>query len=251
MKQLAINISDEMLLKKISNGIQLIKPNNSYQQSLPSIATILKLPMSVHFLDKKCIIQNTNEFAINSCGYPSLKATIGKTWHIVVKKEAANMIIHNHLEVLQKNQILIKEEHFIGKTNDVSFPVIRFRYPLYDEQKSNIGILSFGFALKGSELSLLTQGLAALMDLGLLGKVQNYSDIFSFHRVINGVYLSQREFECVKLLVKGKTIKMIAQILGLSPRTVEHYLENIRSKLGIASKTELIDVVINHIINQS
>lgn len=51
--------------------------------------------------------------------------------------------------------------------------------------------------------------------------------------------LSTREKECIKLLVKGKSTKEIATLLGLSPRTVEHYLENIKNKFNCLYKNEL------------
>ena len=38
-------------------------------------------------------------------------------------------------------------------------------------------------------------------------------------------------------LSKGKTNRDIAQILGLSPRTVDKHLEQIYSKLGVENRT--------------
>src|SRR5581483_8932447 len=45
-----------------------------------------------------------------------------------------------------------------------------------------------------------------------------------------GALLSPREKECMKLLLLGKSAKETALLLGLSPRTVEFYFENIRKK---------------------
>jgi DNA-binding CsgD family transcriptional regulator len=45
------------------------------------------------------------------------------------------------------------------------------------------------------------------------------------------------------LLLKGKTIVAVASILGLSPRTVEYYVKNMKSKLGCRTKFELLDAV--------
>lgn len=52
--------------------------------------------------------------------------------------------------------------------------------------------------------------------------------------------LSPREISCIKYLLKGKTAKEIAKHLNLSYRTIEYYLENIRSKTGCRNKYELI-----------
>ena len=56
-------------------------------------------------------------------------------------------------------------------------------------------------------------------------------------------YFTRREAECMVLLLKGKTISGVAKILKLSPRTVEYYIKNMKSKLGCRTKYELIDLV--------
>ena len=49
--------------------------------------------------------------------------------------------------------------------------------------------------------------------------------------------LTSRESEVLSWLSKGKTNRDIAQILGLSPRTVDKHLEQIYSKLGVENRT--------------
>lgn len=49
--------------------------------------------------------------------------------------------------------------------------------------------------------------------------------------------VSQREGEVLSWLSKGKSNRDIAQILGLSPRTVTKHLENILEKLGVENRT--------------
>jgi DNA-binding CsgD family transcriptional regulator len=43
--------------------------------------------------------------------------------------------------------------------------------------------------------------------------------------------LSDREIECLRWLVEGKSAADAGTILGLSPRTVKFHLENVRRKL--------------------
>lgn len=52
--------------------------------------------------------------------------------------------------------------------------------------------------------------------------------------------LSERERQCLELFKEGKTAQMTGAILGLSQRTVEHYFDNIKNKLGCNSKTDLL-----------
>ena len=63
--------------------------------------------------------------------------------------------------------------------------------------------------------------------------------------VIDNVKLSLRESQCLDILATGKTAKEIAAEIGLSHRTVEHYLENIRNKLGVGNKHELFLKLLN------
>lgn len=52
--------------------------------------------------------------------------------------------------------------------------------------------------------------------------------------------LSKREQEVVKLLLEGKSNKLIASALSISDRTVEFHLRNIYEKSDVSSRTELI-----------
>ncbi len=50
-----------------------------------------------------------------------------------------------------------------------------------------------------------------------------------------------REFECLFYTLRGMTYKMIADILNISPRTVEKFIWGIKNKMGCTYKTELIE----------
>lgn len=52
--------------------------------------------------------------------------------------------------------------------------------------------------------------------------------------------LTNRESEVVKLLLQGKSNKLIASSLGISDRTVEFHLKNIYAKFQVSSRIELI-----------
>ncbi|WP_407120568.1 response regulator [Bradyrhizobium sp. STM 3561] len=57
--------------------------------------------------------------------------------------------------------------------------------------------------------------------------------------------LTTREGEVLAWLSKGKTNRDIAQILGLSPRTVDKHLEQIYSKLGVENRTAAAAIAAN------
>jgi len=56
--------------------------------------------------------------------------------------------------------------------------------------------------------------------------------------------LTAREGEVLSWLSKGKTNRDIAQILGLSPRTVDKHLEQIYSKLGVENRTAAVTIAV-------
>lgn len=56
----------------------------------------------------------------------------------------------------------------------------------------------------------------------------------------NNTVLSPRQIECLKYLSEGYNMKRIASVLNLSPRTVEFYLNSIKTKTGCTSTKALI-----------
>ncbi|KTD82220.1 helix-turn-helix transcriptional regulator [Legionella waltersii] len=62
----------------------------------------------------------------------------------------------------------------------------------------------------------------------------------------NTYELTQRECECVFLLTRGKSAKEIGELLSLSKRTIESYIENIKNKMDCKNKAEiLVKAVLN------
>lgn len=54
------------------------------------------------------------------------------------------------------------------------------------------------------------------------------------------VELTDRQTDCLLYLVKGMTIKEIAKELNLAPKTIEHYLTTVKTKLNCHSRSSLI-----------
>ncbi|WP_395943344.1 response regulator transcription factor [Brevundimonas sp.] len=56
--------------------------------------------------------------------------------------------------------------------------------------------------------------------------------------------LSPRELECVVWVSRGKSSGDIGAILGLSPRTVDSYLEKVCAKLRVRTRIEAVAVAV-------
>ncbi|MBY0462514.1 MAG: LuxR C-terminal-related transcriptional regulator [Alphaproteobacteria bacterium] len=57
-------------------------------------------------------------------------------------------------------------------------------------------------------------------------------------------FLTKRESDCLRLMVRGQIAKEIAHNLSLSPRTVESYLLSIKLKLACASRSQIVEKVL-------
>lgn len=60
-------------------------------------------------------------------------------------------------------------------------------------------------------------------------------------------YLTPREIEVLYHLIRGKSLKKIGDLLEISPRTSEQHLENIKLKLNLDSKEDIIEKIIDSI----
>ncbi len=58
--------------------------------------------------------------------------------------------------------------------------------------------------------------------------------------------LTERQKEVLALLVKGKTMREVATILKITPRTVAFHKYRIMERLEISSNAELIRYAIKH-----
>lgn len=59
-----------------------------------------------------------------------------------------------------------------------------------------------------------------------------------------GLALSPREMECLVWVSRGKSSGDIGSILGLSPRTVDSYLEKVCAKLRVRTRIEAVAIAV-------
>lgn len=63
--------------------------------------------------------------------------------------------------------------------------------------------------------------------------------------------LSDRELEVFQLIGRGYTTRTIAESIGISPKTVENYRENIKKKLDLRNSAELVRHAVQFAIDAS
>lgn len=86
----------------------------------------------------------------------------------------------------------------------------------------------------------------------LLPKTKTVFKKYFLGEVYGNMYFTGREAEVMVQLMQGKTLQAAAYALKLSPRTIEFYVKNMKTKLACRTKSELIGKVfasdfINHV----
>lgn len=64
------------------------------------------------------------------------------------------------------------------------------------------------------------------------------------------IHFTQRQCECLYYLSQHQSTKQIAQFLNLSHRSVETYIQTIKSKIGVSSKSDLLKFIHRHELTQ-
>jgi DNA-binding NarL/FixJ family response regulator len=96
---------------------------------------------------------------------------------------------------------------------------------------------AIGFVCKGTEPATFTQALASLLSGGFY---------FSSEALVakplsqDVAGLTPREKQVLDELVTGQSTKLIARKLGLAPTTVDKHIDQIRAKVGVATRMQLV-----------
>jgi len=234
--------NEELGVIPYRNGVRLVQPIRTSRQSSDELTTIGKLlaaPCNAYFLNTESRLVNGNITNAKVMGYDSIKASIGKSLDDVYAREMAEPIHANDRQILSEQKANFFEE-MIVYDNEVNKNCLSIKMPLYDGEKVN-GI--FGFSIVFGEQQL-DKSLAIIAEAGLLHVMHPYTSIikhFSAYQCEEIPQLTARELQILDLVVRGKICPEISLRLGLSKRTVEHYIANVKEKFNVQTKSELIE----------
>jgi DNA-binding CsgD family transcriptional regulator len=114
---------------------------------------------------------------------------------------------------------------------------------LFNEKGKFSAILGIGIEITDSDILSFVNHVHKQVPLNEKRSIvisdENYLD-----SKLNSINLSKRESECLFYTLHGYTVKMIAKVLKISPRTAEGYIDNLKNKLGCNNKKELIELSI-------
>ncbi|RDI37580.1 PAS and helix-turn-helix domain-containing protein [Aquicella lusitana] len=245
-----LDISHEMLIYRYGDGVRLLRPDKAVNLSraalVPTGLTIgqaVRLPLSVTFLNTECAVQLINEQSATTSGFLSTKNAIGKSIRYVATPKSARLVMGHNREVMSTMRKKIYEENVLRK-DEMTYHSLAIKTPILNEENKTIGLFGIGITLG---VDPLAASLSYVAELGLLqaGEIKPAYPIRSEKKVCH-IYLSSRENEILRHAVRGKSARMIAELLKISKRTVEQHLENIKTKMEVSSKAELIEKAIDY-----
>lgn len=137
------------------------------------------------------------------------------------------------LSVIKGNKVLTV--HSDSKTSDI---YLLEKSPITDQNNIVTGLIYHCRPFHKNEV------------FRMLKQLDDNLQLNTSHYVLNDHHnkyeLTNREIECVFLLVRGKSAREIGVLLSLSKRTVESYIENIKNKMDCQNKAEiLVKAVLN------
>ncbi|WP_028021651.1 helix-turn-helix transcriptional regulator [Enterovibrio calviensis] len=204
--------------------------------SLPPLASVFEqMPGCWGCKDThSCFVYVNNEFS-TLVGASSPDALIGK------KGTEFSDSLSVFADVFQRQDTQVMEtERCMRILNVHPYPDGQWRahiftkVPWYDDEGNIKGILFHGQAINNS----------AMLEAGqwLCKAIENENEIHHDKKEHSTrPSLTPRESEVLFLHLYGKKPKSIADMLGLSVKTIENHFANLRVKLGASSKTELAD----------
>lgn len=242
-------LSKEFSFLRYKNGIKLVSPQRAEPElnvghalqgrSLGlSVAEVLMLPQNVYFINTQSQMQIINEHCAMTMGFTSPKASYGKSMYDISPYSNAKSVIDTDLEVLQFHHLKIAEDTvtFTNGRNDLQF--ISFKAPWYNEKNELSGI--FGCSILYDKPSF-AESLMNVTRLGLLETPVNLATDQAVQDILkDGYYLTQRELQILRYIVRGMTAKQMAKHLNRSQRTIENHISNIKSKMNVTTKSDLI-----------
>jgi DNA-binding CsgD family transcriptional regulator len=152
---------------------------------------------------------------------------------------AEQFICNDQLALSGKSWVGYEETYWRNLGHITVFAV---KTPIYDNHKEQIvGIIYWGFSMAKYNFTELISAL----DKAKRQKRQPYFSGYHQDQLAIIHKITQRESMCLFYLIRGKSAKEIGNILGISNRTAESYIENLKLKFNCYYKSELIEKAIN------
>jgi DNA-binding CsgD family transcriptional regulator len=194
-------------------------------------------PTSTYWKDKKGRYLGVNSVFVRNAAEESSNDIVGYTDRDLVwgDKESAFMQ-KNDKEVMYTGcpKTIVESAYCLHDKKMRLF--LSHKKPLYARTGKTIGVFGVSFLLDGKHTTS-----TAIENAGFPSEFVILNNSQLQLESISTIKLTDRQLDCLFYLVKGMSIKLIAKTISLSPRTVEHYLDTVKTKLKCESRVALIE----------
>jgi DNA-binding CsgD family transcriptional regulator len=226
-----------LVLRRWHDGVKLVRSKEcdalNDAESPFALREILNFPCSVYFDNYDHKAEIVNETCAKICGFESTQDAIGRSVFDFSTKKTAMRSVINQKEILTTKKKKIIEDFLIRK-DDVPITFVGLSFPWYSEENKIIGIFGCSIVLNHHSVA---QSITKLYQLGLLSN-EPLMPLTTSH--IHHNYFTRREIQCIQHIMAGNSPKAIGKILSLSHRTIEHYIANIKSKIGVSTNAQMM-----------
>jgi len=172
-------------------------------------------------------------------GFNNYTAIVGLT-DLIINPDHAHIYRTDDEKVLRGELVEINNPAYFKKIGNVA--VAGKIIPLKDDANNVAGILGVTQLIHSLANKPFAKAIAMLNANNILLTVnKNWYEVNTRY---GKVKISKREVQCILFLFKSFTSEDIAQNLQLSRRSVESYLVNIKNKLNVSHKSEIVETII-------
>lgn len=211
--------------------------------------SMLSLPATVFWKDIKGVFLGCNDVMAELASISSRHAVVGLTDVELIGEKAAMQFVDNDREVIESGRTLVFDEYF-RDNKGILIKGVSTKAPLFDLHGNLAGLWGVSFLETVSEDPREKSTSISSASQSRYHHVLNQTQQLTHRHVKTKPdlidALSTRERQCLQLVAKGLSAKAIGEALELSKRTVETYIDNVKSKLGCINKTELVVAAIKH-----
>lgn len=238
---LQFDTSTELRIAPHLHGVRLSRPGKRDAEGT-SVGDALGFPCNVYFLNAQSAIQNINECSALSSGFHSIEDALGRTVFDVLTIDNACLITDVDREVMRTRQIKISDDIMVRNDGE-SMNFLTVKTPVYSDDNNIIGVFGCSVMIPQQPLA---DSLTLITKIGMLSSLsQETLGNIIFNMKVGDIFFTRRQSEVIHYYIRGRNARQIAEVMGLSRRTVEKYLDNIKQKMNVTSKIELIDKLIH------
>ena len=206
-------------------------------------AMVERMPGFVFCTDLEQRFIAVNSLTLSGSGHSTLNSLLG-THYVDMKCPAAEMgslfAVQDILAL--KKGTSVKGIGYCVYANNTRLLLLGEKKILKDEAGKVVGTISS--FMDYTHCSYLNKANLLLDPVFELGVKKSFQIVYNFEPTYEMKYITVRESECLFYLMRGKSLKEIGRIMGISPRTVETHIDRLKYKFCSTNKSELIEKAI-------